>query len=165
MSQRVLSFCTLVAMTCAVAGCGDRDVPPRVAVRGKVTLNGELIPAGLITFLITSPAGTFTEAVQIINGEYSSESVPAGAALVGVDTKPAEAAFRMSGPNPKAKANAVGIAKAGKGGGDFPKLPEGVTSVVPIPDSYRNPESSGLKVAIATSGVTTYDIVLVGAKK
>jgi len=39
-----------------------------------------------------------------------------------------------------------------------------VISVVPAPDAYRNPESSGLKVAIAPSGVTTYDIALTGKK-
>jgi len=151
-------------MTCAAAGCSADAVPPRVTVRGKVTLNGEPLPAGLVTFLVTTSGGTFTEAVQIVNGEYTSERVPAGMALVGVDTKPAEMAFRLSGPNPKAKANAAGINKAAKGGGDFPKLPEGVITVVPAPDTYRNPESSGLKIAIAPSGVTTYDIALTGKK-
>ncbi len=55
------------------AGCTAGDGKPRVAVEGRVTLNGKEIPNGLVSLIPTDPAGETAVAV-IENGKYAIES-------------------------------------------------------------------------------------------
>ena len=52
-----------------VIGCGAGDDKPRVAVEGRVTLNGNDLPSGLVSLIPTDPNGETAVAV-IENGKY-----------------------------------------------------------------------------------------------
>lgn len=55
----------------AVAGCGSDNSVELTAVRGTVTLNGQPVEAGQITFTPTGGNSSGAAAAPIKNGEYS----------------------------------------------------------------------------------------------
>lgn len=68
--------CLWLAWTCGLSGCGggsvDAPKTPRVGASGKVTFDGQPVPAGTVTYLHTE---TGHMAVCLIDGgEYASES-------------------------------------------------------------------------------------------
>ncbi len=66
---------TLAAlMSVAIAGCmaqAELDPLPRVAVSGKVTINGQPMPAGTIQFNPTSSTASVTAVGEIVDGKYT----------------------------------------------------------------------------------------------
>jgi hypothetical protein len=70
MRNILLGFCFCLAFACA--GCGDKG-PPRYQFSGKVTYQGQPIPAGIMYF---DPDVTAGDGVQghatIANGEYDT---------------------------------------------------------------------------------------------
>ena len=62
-------FCLLLAL--AVAGCGGSDGPQRAAVHGKVTVAGEPVEGGSITFIPVDGNSGPTAGATIDPGEYS----------------------------------------------------------------------------------------------
>jgi hypothetical protein len=68
--NRVPQWTGLAILTLTL-GCGDSGAPSRAAVKGTVTLNGEPIAEGSITFLPTGTANGPTTGGSIVNGRYS----------------------------------------------------------------------------------------------
>ena len=58
-----------------MAGGGTGDAPDRVSVSGTVTVDGQPLPAGDISFKPAEGVGA-TEATKIVDGEFSTEVTP-----------------------------------------------------------------------------------------
>jgi hypothetical protein len=56
-----------------IAGCTAGDGKPRVALEGRVTLNGKEIPNGLVSLIPSDPTGE-TAVAMIENGKYVIDS-------------------------------------------------------------------------------------------
>jgi hypothetical protein len=102
----------------ALSGC-ERG---RGDVSGTVTLNGKPLPGGMVTFVADNGQA---EAARIgEDGKYTISNVPAGPARITVVT---QQPVRMQG-------NGKAFEPLGK--------------YVPIPERYRDPEMSGLKLDV-----------------
>ncbi|WP_169976909.1 hypothetical protein [Tautonia rosea] len=64
----------LLALTISVAGCGGGDGLDRQAVTGTVTLDGQPLETGLITFDPASATAETSTATEIVNGTYTFSS-------------------------------------------------------------------------------------------
>jgi hypothetical protein len=91
-------------------------------VSGTVTLNGKPLPGGMVTFV---PDNGRAEAARIgEDGKYTITNIPAGPARITVAT---QQPIRMK-----------------ENGKDF----EPLGKYVPIPERYRDPETSGLTLDV-----------------
>lgn len=82
------------------AGCGRGDDLPRAAVHGKVTLDGQPLAAGAITFTPTSKEGGPVVGARIENGEYelsTAEGPGAGTLKVAI-TADQQLSFELDDP-------------------------------------------------------------------
>lgn len=61
----------LLAMVISIGGCGGGDGLDRQAVTGTVTLDGQPLETGLITFDPASATSETSTATEIVNGSYS----------------------------------------------------------------------------------------------
>ena len=91
-------FALAMLAICLLIGCGGDDIP-RVEVRGEVTLDGEPLKTGAITFIPTgkgpSAGTTIQDGAYVVDaakgpspGEYKVEidsSQPTGKKVVGTD--------------------------------------------------------------------------------
>ena len=71
----------IVSLTVVVFGCSSGPGYPTAVVEGEVTVDGNPIPQGTMTFTPLEIAGTAVTA-QINNGRYKADDVPAGAVRV-----------------------------------------------------------------------------------
>src|SRR5262249_5814225 len=69
MSQAVRTTLMMVAVAVTVAGCAGGDRTPRVPVSGTVTLNGQPLESGQITFIPDTGENVVGTAIK--NGRYS----------------------------------------------------------------------------------------------
>jgi hypothetical protein len=134
-------FC-LVAMT--LAGCGASTG----SVTGKVTLNGETVTGGTVTF-IGSDQKVVTAPISV-EGEYTIPKIPPGTAKIGVTPLPTL---------PKGKG--MDMMDPSKMGGGAEKPSTATPKPMPIPKRYENPEKSGLTYTV-TKGSQEHDIKLEG---
>jgi hypothetical protein len=166
--RRSLFLGVLGLVLSATAGCGGKGT-----VSGKVTLDGEPLPAGTITF--QSKSGKAASGA-ITDGQYSVPGVPTGEVSVSVETATvlekskaaaqgyaifvknrqmptAESASKMP---PEAKAR---FEEEDKRGQNLQKEAEEWKAKYRfLPDKYSKPETSGLTTKV--SGSTTYDVPL-----
>ena len=71
-SQSLLALCSCLAFLSFATGCGGSYAPPRAAVSGKITLDGEPLSQGTITFV---PLGEGVAASgEIANGQFSIDA-------------------------------------------------------------------------------------------
>lgn len=61
---------TSLLLSIAIAGCGGSDGPPRVAVRGTVTFDGQPLDRGSIEFIPTAGTHGPMAAAEIVDGKY-----------------------------------------------------------------------------------------------
>jgi hypothetical protein len=169
-----LNQCHLVAalvvlLSLWVPGCAH----PKSNVKGTVTLDGKPLYAGKIVFITK---GAPAVSGEIKEGQYAVEGVPTGEAAVTVDNDeikilveqakkvsrgPAEGTMAGKAPpgaqmSPEAKAalekQAQATAEAVKHNREL------VANFQPVPDKYRDPNSSGLKFTVGSS--STFDVPL-----
>ena len=118
----------LFALTvAAVLGCGGSEKEKGVAVHGKVTLDGEPLPAGMVVFEVKGYPEPKTASITA-DGTYQIDGVPYGNAKVAVRTS------HMQGA---AAASAKYAKKAGKSA-DKPDF-------VMVPKKYESTATSGLE--------------------
>jgi hypothetical protein len=157
MSVRLrLSMVFLLLMSFAV-GCGTNTNTP-ASISGKVTYKGQVVTAGTITFQMNE-GGAYTRAIPA-GGTYSIPDLPAGEAVVVIETESANPAkkkeeykggsgkFKTAGPPsgkaPQASPPPDGVAAGGSSGGAY----------VPIPEKYASPKTSPLRVTIQAGSQT-----------
>jgi hypothetical protein len=134
--------------------------PPTSEVRGTVTYKGELVPAGMITFMAADQSGR-ADTGSILNGNYTLPRAPIGKVKIQV--------FGSSGniggaSLPKGKRRSVpGQLKLAQsmGGKIGEALPEFNPTGKPfkVPAKYANADTSGLTYEVLP-GDQTYDINL-----
>jgi hypothetical protein len=138
----------LAALTLGLsAGCSaNSNAPAKVA--GKVTYNGNPLPAGTITFY-SEDKGDYSSALME-DGSYTISDLPAGNLMVTVETE---------SYNPKKKGPAYGGSKGAaidkeyaeamsKGGGQEGGHGDATKNYVKIPAKYGGKDSSGLTVTL-----------------
>jgi hypothetical protein len=154
-SLRLFIFCAALSSVC-IAGCGggnNKKTPKLVPVSGKVTLGGQPLTAGVVTFFPDESKGN--------KGEYSAtgsidadgnyklttdgkEGAPLGAYRVSVNTQ--------GMPGSAAKESADGTKTS--------TPPTGYTATT-INTKYLTPTTSGLTFEVVeNAGAGTYDIKL-----
>jgi hypothetical protein len=97
---------TLPLVVVVVAGCSTSKTP--ASVSGKVTLKGEPVPAGTITFH-TEEGGIYTYTIAT-DGGYSGAQLPTGEMKVTIDTEalnPNRKKMDYGGPGGKDKKGAT----------------------------------------------------------
>jgi hypothetical protein len=136
----------LLPLALLLAGCGRG----KGTVSGKVTLNGEPIPWGRITFL--SQVGDKTpHSSRIVNGKYTINDCPAGPVKIAVESIEAKAVDTSKVP-PK-------MLERSRQAGAVEPPAEVVGKHLPIPARYADPDKSGLDYTVE-SGSATHDIPL-----
>ncbi len=123
------------------AGCGAGDGKPRVALEGRVTLNGKELPNGLVSLIPTDSAGETAVAV-IENRKYviDREAGPTpGKYKVLVESKQPTGRKVRDADNPKAKVDEVQEA---------------------VPVQYN--AQSTLEIEVAPGSGQTFDLALKG---
>lgn len=124
-----------------LAGCGAGDGKPRVALEGRVTLNGKELPTGLVSLIPADSAGETAVAI-IENGKYviEREAGPTpGKYKVLVESKQPTGRKVRDADNPKAKVDEI-------------------TEAVPV---QYNAQST-LEIEITPSSGQTFDLALKG---
>jgi len=77
--MQAFRFCVLVVLICGLIGCGGskRVLPDRNLVSGNVTLDGESLKQGSITFVsIDDIASGLVASANIIDGHYEVQVTP-----------------------------------------------------------------------------------------
>jgi hypothetical protein len=121
--QRIGGGFFLLAL--ASLGCGSPHTKDKASVTGKVTLAGQPLPSGSITFL---GADNWKQVAAIgPDGSYRMEYVPFGEMKIGIHSGPG------LWPGMRAERR--------KGGGH-----------VRIPARYQNPQTSGLTYTVTADG-------------
>jgi len=119
------SFLLLVALALTALAAPGCD-PSRATVSGKVTLGGKPVTAGTVLFVgadnQTATGGLDDE------GRYQALRVPMGTVKVAVQTLRPQQLKAAAEQRPK----------------QAPPLPNRLTHLVPVPEKYQSPETSGL---------------------
>lgn len=118
---RVWASTCFAALMLAAAGCG----PSQATVSGKVTLRGKPVTAGTVMFVGNNnqiATGKLDE-----QGHYVAPRVPMGSLKVAVQTLRPEQLQSMANQSKEASA-----------------LPSRLANLVPVPQKYTDPETSGL---------------------
>lgn len=101
----ILASMLMVTMAAMAGGCGGRDELGRHAVRGNVTLQGQPVPSGEVTFEPDAGAGNQGPASwsEITNGRYSIGRVKGhigGAYIIRITGYGQETVETPDGPAP-----------------------------------------------------------------
>ena len=113
----------------ALTGCA----PVTGTVKGKITVNGKPLPAGLITFHSeVENHDAFSAAIQ--DGQYETGPIPAGSCKVTVVLS--------------------SVAKPAAGGSDRGRVRAGGT--IEVPEKYGRADTSGLTFTVKP-GANTFD--------
>ena len=142
-----------VLLLAFATGCGGGK-KKSATVAGTVKFKGAPIPSGSVGFYEKDEKGQETLVAQggIMNGSYTVENVPLGAATITVKTLKVRGLAR----NPRSWTPA-------KPGDNPGKLAEGFKreemEYVELPDKYGDPKKSGLEMTVA-AGSNTKDLEL-----
>ena len=126
-----MGICAILASMCVtlLCGCpGDSDAPPTTKVEGKVQLNGKPVADATVNFSPADPAQlrpavgtTDQEGKYVLSSFEPSDGAMPGEYLVSI---------------------VPSVKQAGPLYGSAPQ------PTSPVPDKYKNPETSGLKATI-----------------
>lgn len=144
--NRIATIVTGVFLAGLCAGCSGEKT---VTVTGTVTLDGQPVTGGTVSFLPKSSGVPITAFIST-EGTYRAESVPAGEVVV-----------TLRPPPPEGDSPGQVIKKRGELKGEAPEPPPPPPGA-DIPSRYADPETSGLSTNIKTAkqGETVYDIPL-----
>lgn len=139
---------SLVCVAILASGCGGKDRPKLVQVKGKITLNGAPLEGALIGMMLDPPNEQYKRPAQArtnAQGEFipasygDAQGIPTGKYKVTVVKQ--EFPDDYNAENPEAS-----------------KSP--IKHIVPI--AYGNPDTSGLVVEVTASGISPDVIALTG---
>jgi hypothetical protein len=172
-ARRATYLAAITILAVAMNGCSGR-----AKVSGRVTFNGNPLPAGKITFIGAN--GKASDPVEIADGNYSVFNAPIGECKIKVETQylmysainmPGGMGGGMGGKGmpgmkpgqqreKKAKEKEEHMPDLGDSGmkGMLAKLPE---FLVAIPGDYENPEKTPLTFTVK-SGTNIHDVELTG---
>lgn len=145
---KIRALCALVPLLLALAGCGGGGLAgPTGTVTGKVTHNGQPVPAGCSVTFIHQETSTPASGLISADGSYAltmrgEKRVLAGEYKVSV-SPPAS--------NEQVDENSEGYEATMTGGG------AATTVTVPFPDKYLLAETSGLTFTVK-EGSNTFDV-------
>lgn len=134
-------------MICCVFGCGDSNGPQRVAVRGAILFQNEMLKAGRITFTPIDGSKGPTAVATVTDGFYDFNAVNgpvAGKNKVQIESI-IDPGFAMD--------DEVAYAKASQEKGGVPVLPQ-----QPIPPEFNR--QSKLVVEVSPDGEKKLDFSL-----
>jgi hypothetical protein len=145
-----------------IAGCG----PGHGKVSGRVLLNGEPLPGGLVTFRPADPRQNSVSARLDGQGNYEAV-LPVGEVKVSFDNRELEPRAPRVGGMPKDLPLSPEVRKAlGGGKSDAPQTKPGENApekpsgrYVKVPDKYYGSETSGLQFSVGP-GDQKHDIEL-----
>jgi hypothetical protein len=138
---RLLFDCCSIVIAFGLAGCGGPTFAP---VEGKVTLDGQAVSAGRVTFYSADGKSAIIAKISP-DGTYRAVDVPCE--TVRVTVAPLEKLERIRVQR-GAKGKASGISEA---------QAEALENTTKIPEKYADPDASGLTVTVK-SGANTYNI-------
>ena len=100
--RRLTLLLFAVVLLGATFGCGDKDPQSRQALSGRVTMNGDVLDAGIVEF---SPQGqgSISSGALIKNGQYaieSSKGLPPGKYLVRLYAAARSSSSEQAPPGP-----------------------------------------------------------------
>jgi len=150
---RTLGALFVLGLFGVLAGCGSGG-PARAVVKGKVSIEGQNLTTGNVMFWGENNA-TASAAIDK-HGNYVMNDAPVGDVKITVyvpNVNPAELA-KMNAMK-KGMPNLKSVDPSGSGMsisimGDMPE------NIVPIPDKYATPESSGLTYTVQRGEQTKY---------
>jgi hypothetical protein len=167
-TQTRLGGAAALLATLLLTGCKENNPNAPARVHGKVTYNGSPVTGGSVTFHFKE-GGPVTMGISE-DGTYSAVDIPAGEAVVTVETESINPATKHSSYGSTGggmsgmygKKSAVKKAPEGKGEKASP-APEGTAAsqlvYVKIPKKYSAPATSGLSVTLKP-GSQTHNIPL-----
>jgi hypothetical protein len=140
-------------------GCGP-DYKTRAVVKGKVTMGGQPLTAGTVTFY--GPHNIVSSASIQEDGSYEIKDAPIGDVKVSVKVNaPTAQAGPSKGGIPAwaRQASKFEPKDANASGASIPLLSKIPEKVVRIPDKFGDPENSGLTYKVE-KGEHVWDIKL-----
>jgi hypothetical protein len=129
-----------------VLGCS----PSVGTVNGTVSYKGTMLKGGTVTFL--APDGKAASCEIKEDGHYTVDKVPTGPVKISVETKSLAVSARAPSYSPP-----PGVTPPG--GYKPPDRAEKAKRYVPIPETYSDPEKSGLSYTVKP-GMQDYNITL-----
>lgn len=125
--QRLAPFLFLALLVPLTGGCGSGGTG---TVSGKITVNGQPLARGMITFLSdVGKQDSFNASIE--KGEYKTDPIPAGKARINITGA-------MIAP----------AAAEGKGGNDLQPAPVRAAKTPEVPAKYGSWETSGLSIDV-----------------
>jgi hypothetical protein len=148
----------LVGLLAGLSGCGGP--PPKAVVKGKVSIGGKNLTTGNVVFHGANNA----QAMAIINesGEYEMKDAPVGEVKISVNVpkSPPGGFDKMMGRDVmKSKAFKDAKSVDPESGKVISIMGAAPANIVPIPDKYGNPDTSGL-IYTVTKGEQSKDLPL-----
>jgi len=145
----------LLGLLALSVGCGPSS-KARGIVKGKVTFAGKALPSGNVGFFgANNLTGT---GIIDKDGNYTILDAPLGEVKISVTVPQGPPPGMMMGPGMAASKGMTSVDPSGSGK-SIPLLPTAPTNVMPIPEKYAKPETSGLTLKVE-KGEQTHDITL-----
>lgn len=156
---RLLGLATLGAAVVWLAGCSD-GAGARATVKGKVKLGEKPLYTGTVIFTAKGAENRIGSGAIDQEGNYTIGDAPVGDVEISVSVPKMGMMGKMPGGVTDKAKPPPGVSIKDPSGG-MAMTPTGVdpTKIVPIPDKYSNPATSGLTYKVE-KGPQTHDIVL-----
>ena len=138
--MRNLLYCLSLSMFVLLSGCSGGDTPEYGSLSGKVMLNGEAAPSGIVLNFVNSENGAATSAQVQDGGTYTIPRIQVGKYNVGVSSQDSSSTEEVD-PDAAMKQIEAGTYKEPK-----PKLQ--------IPEKFTAPEESPLTVTVGVGDNT-----------
>ncbi len=141
-----------------LAGCSDGS-GARATVKGKVKLGEKPLYMGTVTFTAKGADNRVGSGNIDQEGNYTVTDAPVGDVAISVSVPKMGMMAKMPGASDKAKPP-TGVSTKDPSGGMAMNMPNiDMTKIVPIPDKYADPATSGLTYKVER-GQQTHDINL-----
>jgi len=152
-ASRACAGLLLLGLMALSVGCST-NTKARGTVKGKVTFSGTPLPSGTVAFYGAN--NTLGSASIEKDGTYAIPDAPLGQVRISV-TVPKPPPPGMMGPGMAASKSIKSVDP--ESGKSISLVPSEQTKIVPIPEKYASPDSSGLTFTVE-KGEQTHDIKL-----
>ncbi len=157
---RAVGACLLAAILTFSVGCSN--VVPRAVVKGKITIGGKNLTTGNVMFYGSAPGATGSASIDS-NGNYTMMDAPVGDVKITVTVPKlsgeATMAMKKLKSDPRVQEMKTKMVDPTTGEKKFDSTGNMPATIVPIPEKYADPASSGLTYTV-TQGEQTKDIPL-----